>query len=253
MEHKNSTLLICDLDNTLVDKNSVFEEAQKKMIEVIKGSIPSDDDLKILRKMDSILIKKKKKHLYPFKILALSLWFYFHEELPINESVQKSLDTYADKSAKTSKKMKNALTLADKAAEMHDEILQNTPANLFDDVKDVLQTLKNREVKMVLLTEGNELMQEKTLKTNDLRGFFDDIVLCSEKNENCFLDIKNHWKNATIYVVGDGIERDIEPGNRIGAITIWKPGNFNPGTPGKGLKKPDFVVKDIRNVLSIIN
>lgn len=228
------------------------------MIEVIKGSTPSDDDLKILRNMDSILIKKKKKHLYPFKILALSLWFYFHEKLPVKESVQRSEDIYAGKSKNLTKKMKNDLILAEKAAEMHDEILQNTPATLFDNVKDVLQTLKNREVKMVLLTEGNKLMQEQTLETHDLQKFFDDIVVCTEKNEHCFLEIKNNWKkingyNTTIYVVGDGIERDIEPGNRIGAITIWKPGNFNPGTPGEGLKKPDFVVKDIRNVLSIVN
>jgi FMN phosphatase YigB (HAD superfamily) len=148
--------------------------------------------------------------------------------------------------------MKNALTLAEKATEMHDEILQNTPATLFDNVKDVLQTLKNRKVKMVLLTEGNKIMQEKTLATHDLQKFFDNIVICTEKNEYCFLEIKNQWNNATIYVIRDGIERDIEPGNRIGAITIWKPGKFNPVIPGKGLKKPDFVVKDIKNVLSIV-
>ena len=258
MEHTPSTILIFDLDNTLVDKNSVFEKAQKKMIEVIKGSMPSDDDLKILREMDLILIKKKKKHLYPFKILALSLWYYFHEKASIKESIQRSEDIYAGKSNLLTKKMKNALTLAEKAAKMHDEILQNTPPTLFDNVKDVLQTLKNRKVILVLLTEGNTLMQEKTLDTHDLKKFFDDIVICTEKDEHCFLEIKNHWeningRNARMYVVGDGIERDIEPGNRIGAITIWKPGNFNPGTPGKGLKTPDFIVKDIKNVLSIVN
>jgi FMN phosphatase YigB (HAD superfamily) len=257
MEGRNSELIIFDLDNTLVDKNAVFERAQKKMIELVKGKKGAKEDMKILREMDSILIKEHKRHLYSFEILALSLWFYFHKHLNKRESVQKGLDIFKNSSNQL-EKIEKIISLARKAAAAHNALLENTPAELFDGVIEVLEELRKKGFRMVLLSEGSESLQRKTLEVNGLEQYFDDIVLCSQKNKKCFLDIKNRWeqsnegKEVTIIVVGDGIERDIEPGNEIGATTVWKPGNFNPGSPSFGMKQPDYSIRNIREILAII-
>ncbi len=256
--NKDVGLIIFDLDNTLVDKNAVFEKAQNQMIEMIKGEKATKKDMKILRKMDSILIKKYRSHLYPFRILALSLWYYYHKNLDINQSILESLEI-SKKSPEIIEEVRKAVDLAEKATTAYKDILENTPAELFDGVEDVLQTLRNRGYKLVLLSEGSEALQKKTLETHGLNKYFADVVLCKRKDKQCFLNIKNCWnvtddgRELKVFVVGDGIERDIEPGNEIGAVTVWKPGNFNPGMPSPGARHPDFSINDIRTLLSIFS
>jgi FMN phosphatase YigB (HAD superfamily) len=256
--NKDAGLIIFDLDNTLVDKNAVFEKAQNQMIKMIKGGDATRKDMKILRKMDSILIKKHQSHLYPFRILALSLWFYYHKNLDINQSILRSLEVL-EKSSEITDEVRKAVDLAEKATAVYIDILENTPAELFDGVEDVLQTLRKRGYKLVLLSEGSEALQKKTLETHGLNKYFADVVLCKRKDRECFLDIMNHWnitddgKELKVFVVGDGIEREIAPGNEIGAVTVWKPGNFNPGTPSSGARQPDFSIIDIRALLSIFS
>jgi FMN phosphatase YigB (HAD superfamily) len=99
------------------------------------------------------------------------------------------------------------------------------------------------------------VLQKKTLETHSLKQYFDDVVLCNRKTRKCFMDIKNRWngdENSRFFVVGDGIKRDIEPGNKAGAVTVWTPGDFDPGIPGPGSKRPDYSIKDIGDLLSII-
>lgn len=255
--NKDVGLIIFDLDNTLVDKNAVFEKAQKQMITMVKGADSTKKDMRILRKMDSILIKKYQSHVYPFKILALSLWFYYHWNLDINQSILESLDVLEESSR--AGEMKKAVDLAEKATAAYNDILENTPAELFEGVKEVLQELRERGYRLVLLSEGSEALQKKTLETHELNQYFDDIVLCNRKDKQCFSDVKNCWNRTDegaelkVIVVGDGIERDIEPGNEIGAVTVWKPGDFNPGIPSSGAKKPDYSTDDIRKLLSILS
>lgn len=250
---KKKGLIIFDLDNTLVDKNTVFEEAQRKMIEIMKGEKSNEEDMRILREMDSILIRKYESHVYPFKILALSLWWYYHGNTGLYESVQESVDIFwgSPKGAETQK----AMDLAEKAAAAHNSILENTPAPLYEGVKEVLHILRKRGYFLVLLSEGSDSLQKKTLETHGLSQYFDEIELCTRKDINCFLNVKERFSsgNSQVIVVGDGIERDIEPGNKIGAVTVWKPGDFNPGTPSPGMKQPDYTIKDIRLLSQILH
>lgn len=258
MKNKDVGLIIFDLDNTLVDKNAVFEKAQNQMIQIIKGKKATKRDMRILREIDSILIIKNKTHLYPFETLALSLWFYYHKDLDIEESIQKSLEVL-ESSCERTEEIEKAVSLAENASAIYNDILENTPAELYDGAEEVLQTLKEMGYRLVLLSEGSQVLQEKTLETHGLPKYFADIVLCSRKDKQCFLDIKNRWnrpqdgKELAIIVVGDGIDRDIEPGNEIGATTVWKPGDFNPGTPSRGMKHPDYYIKDIKSLLNIVN
>lgn len=258
MENETSGLIIFDLDNTLVDKNAVFEKAQEKMIEIIKGKKGTKDDMKILRDMDSILIKKNGSHIYPFEILALSLWLYYHKNMDVEASVQQSLDIFQGHCRQT-EDIGKAHHLTEKATRVFNNILENTPAPLFEGVKEVLQVLRERGYTLALVSEGTESLQKKTLEAHKLEHYFDDVVLCTRKDKECFLRIKKRWgrtsdgKELKVIVVGDGIERDIEPGNEIGAITIWKPGNFNPGTPSPGLKQPHYSIKDIKSLPRILH
>ncbi|MGD2247589.1 MAG: HAD family hydrolase [Candidatus Methanofastidiosia archaeon] len=255
MAEKKEGLVIFDLDNTLVDKNAVFEKAQSQMIHTVKGKKTTAEDIKILRKMDSSFIKKFKSHLYPFEILALSLWFYYHKNLNIKESIRESVKVFNGSRRKVGE-IKKAVQLAKKAASIHDSTIMNDPAELFDGVKEVLEILKKRGYKIVLLSEGSEELQKKTLEVHNLKQYFDDIVLCSRKNKECFSDIKNRWYEddgkSNFFVVGDRIERDIEPGKEVGAKTVWKPGNFNPGTPSSDMNRPDHSIIDIRSLLNVL-
>lgn len=255
MTEKKEGLIIFDLDNTLVDKNAVFEKAQSQMIQAIKGTKAAAEDIKILREMDSFFIKKYKRHLYPFETLALSLWFYYHKNLNIKESIRESLKVFDDSGKKT-EEIKKAVNVAKKAASIHNNIIMNVPAELFDGVKEVLETLKKRGYRMVLLSEGNKKLQKKTLEAHNLQQYFDDIVLCSQKDRRYFLDIRDRWYKddgkSIFLVVGDRIERDIGPGKEVGAKTVWKPGNFNPGTPFSDMNQPDHSIMDIKGLLDVL-
>ncbi len=60
-------------------------------------------------------------------------------------------------------------------------------------------------------------------------------------------------EELTLYVVGDLLERDVKPGNLIGAVTIYKPGPYKGvELPGDKDETPSVIAKSMNEVVRAI-
>lgn len=84
-------IAIFDMDGTLVDKDSVFVEAQKAMLQMLGRHDPSidpEEDFNTLREIDHELVRLHGgKHIYNYQELAKAIWLHLHEKKDWNKAV----------------------------------------------------------------------------------------------------------------------------------------------------------------------
>lgn len=96
-----------------------------------------------------------------------------------------------------------------------------------------LNVLKNRNINMGIITNGNPVKQNKTMDSLNINDFFDkDSILISgdigvEKPDP---KIFKHWEKLnntsnTIVYIGDNFEKDVVGAHNAGWIPVW----YNPG------------------------
>ena len=134
-------IAIFDMDDTLVDKETVFVEAQEAMLQTLAIHDPSIDlkrDFKTLREIDHELVRLHRgKHIYDYRKLAKALWLHLHEKK--NEKEAAILAFRQPKSG-------NEPAFIMEAAQKHDDILENKIPNLIDKAERILKELKKRYV-----------------------------------------------------------------------------------------------------------
>ena len=121
---------------------------------------------------------------------------------------------------------------------------------LYPEAKIVLEKLKGHE--LILITDGDSDFQRKKIKFLGIEKYFKEIYISGETkiskiNPEAFKILKK-----ADYLIGDRIKTDITGGKFIGAKTIL----FNNGLFIKENRKsdikPDYVVKNLKDILSII-
>jgi len=247
-------IAIFDMDDTLVDKESVFVEAQKAMLQTLTrydSRIDPQKDFKTLREIDHELVRLHKgKHMYEYWKLASGLWMHLHEGKD-----KKKAATLSFKQTKNDIK----LSFIIEAAKKHDDILENKIPNLFENAKSVLRELKKRYM-LVLFPSGEKISQMKVIKYHGLDKVFDVIFICERKNVDTFLKAKKLGENVfsekfeawpkRIVAIGDRISQDIIPAKRIGLETVWIPGPYYPGRREQG--RPEHEVSSLSELLKIL-
>ncbi|RLF99266.1 hypothetical protein DRN58_05430 [Thermococci archaeon] len=121
---------------------------------------------------------------------------------------------------------------------------------LYPEAKIVLEKLKDHE--LVLITDGDSEYQRKKIKFLDIEKYFKEIYISGEtkiskNNPEAFKIIKR-----ADYMIGDRIKTDIEGGKFIGAKTILFENGLFIKENRKSDVKPDYVIKDLRDILNII-
>lgn len=102
--------------------------------------------------------------------------------------------------------------------------LMNMPIQLLDGVEQVLQALKER-YRLIMVTKGDLLDQERKLQKSGLAGYFHHIEIMSDKQEQNYqkllahLDIQPH----EFLMVGNSVKSDILPVINIGSQAIHIP------------------------------
>jgi FMN phosphatase YigB (HAD superfamily) len=106
-----------------------------------------------------------------------------------------------------------------------------------------------------LLSEGNPQRVQRIIRhyePNSTGRFFDDVILVPDKDAATFSRIAGRGGNLVgsndpiVVVIGDSLKRDIGPGNRIGAITIYKPAGFHGNESVRNAElRPDYEVADL--------
>jgi len=96
------------------------------------------------------------------------------------------------------------------------------PYELYDGVKETLQTYSDGGWQVALWTKGDPLVQEGKLKKHDLNPLFDAVFVVPKKTpellqwiiEQCRCDLERTW------VIGDSLKDDIGPAVQLGLGTV---------------------------------
>jgi uncharacterized cofD-like protein len=130
--------------------------------------------------------------------------------------------------------------------------------SLFPDVSDTLAAL-HKSYKLILVTSGVSERQRNKISKLGLDGCFDLILIDDiheklSKRERFLAAMANYGLTARdILVVGDRVFSEIKIGNQLGMVTTqMQHGHYANITPSKGWENPDYVIKQISEVPSII-
>jgi FMN phosphatase YigB (HAD superfamily) len=246
-------VVIFDLDDTLVEKEGIFVNAQKAMLQSLANCDPAinpDKHFSILREIDHELVcLHKGNHSYESWRLAEALWLHLHEGENALES--------ASLSFQMSKTNINNVHILE-AGEQYDKILKENVPKLRDDAGKVLAKLKKKYV-LVLFSSEEKEPQQKIISSLGLDKVFDIILIHRIKNATSMSEAKRKGeevlrmiggKPKRMVMVGDRMSQDIIPAKMIGLETIWIPGPYYPGKREEG--PPDHEISDLRDLLNIL-
>lgn len=248
-------IIILDGDNTLWDTNSVFVNAQNKMLRCLKKTVNKIDDFRKLRQIDDMLVNLYAKHEYDFSVLALALNKFFkgsNEE----EAVQKAYMEF--ESGSKNKEIELAIKCGNA---LRKELL--TFPKLFKHSKQTLRTLKKRGHILILSSEGDERRIKRIIEHHSMSKLFHHIMTRAKSikqfNEAKRIGMQLFKKRCLggtprTVVVGDLLDRDIFFGNQIKAITILKPGSYKENQkPQNKHQIPDYTINDIKEIVQILD
>jgi len=98
------------------------------------------------------------------------------------------------------------------------------PVELFKNVASTLEVLKQK-YRLVLVTKGDLLDQERKLKKSGLENYFHHIEVMSDKHEANYKRLIQHLdiRPEEFVMVGNSLRSDILPVKKIGAHAIYIP------------------------------
>jgi FMN phosphatase YigB (HAD superfamily) len=121
--------------------------------------------------------------------------------------------------------------------------------NLYDGVLEILEELFLKHE--LFLVSKYEPTRSNVINKLEINKYFQKIVLVEQKTEEIFIDLVG--ENKDVVVVGDRIKREIYLGNLLGFNTVWvRQGKFSNEINDTEEEKPDYVIKDIKELLEII-
>jgi len=202
LRKKNVSLLIFDLDDTLVDTSDVYWRAKKLFIEILKKQAP--------QLAESFLDKTFED------IDTLNLKGYGHAPTRYGKSM---IDTYLFLLSK--KYLEYDLEIEKKIAEAGNMIL-NTIPKLINGAIDLLIWCKSK-YNLALVTRGEEDLQRKKINHLKLEHYFDLIRIVPEKSESDFVRIIKdfHINKKDTWIIGDSLKAEIETGLKLGVNCIF--------------------------------
>ncbi len=104
------------------------------------------------------------------------------------------------------------------------ELIQK-PLVLLDGVENVLKTLFQKNILLIVVTKGDLLDQERKLTNSGLKQYFHHVEILSNKKEENYRQLLNklNVKPADFLMVGNSRKSDIIPVVNIGAYAVYVP------------------------------
>lgn len=187
-----------DADDTLWVNETYFREAEEAFAEMLL-------EFETKNKIDQELYKREIENLkiygYGVKAFTLSM---------IECALELSNYTISNK-------------YLEKIIDIGRDML-NKPVELLDDVEDVLKTLLGK-YKLILVTKGDLLDQERKLEKSRLSSYFDFVEILSDKKEANYKKLLSHLnvKPNEFLMIGNSLKSDVLPLVNIGAKAIHVP------------------------------
>jgi len=198
IEYSNIKVIGFDADDTLWVNETYFREAE---LEFAKLLAPYET----ANKIDQELIKRQIENLplygYGIKGFILSM-----VEIGLELSNNTLSNTTIEAILNVGKNM------------------LNKPVELLEGVKDVLTTLSD-DYKLIVVTKGDLLDQERKLEKSGLMDYFHHIEVVSDKKEANYSKLLNHLevKPSEFLMIGNSLKSDILPLVNIKAQAIHVP------------------------------
>ncbi|MEF8836217.1 MAG: HAD family hydrolase [Candidatus Thermoplasmatota archaeon] len=122
-------------------------------------------------------------------------------------------------------------------------------ATLYDEVKEILSTLKERDYKLAICSNGRYDYIEKVLETTSIMKYFSSIKSYSENNSKAdrIKGLLSEFAVEDAIVVGDRYH-DIEAAEKAGVKSVGALYGYG----GEEAKKADFVIEEPEELLSIV-
>jgi len=215
--------VIFDLDNTLVD----FVEAKIKACEAVVEKLGCGDADELLQ-----------------YFLRWKHGFESHENIA---------DYLKDKRIYSEE-------LYRECCEIYDRVKLES-ITLYPGIREVLKSLKQRGVKLAVVTDAENGHAISRLKKVGLQKYFHVVISADmtgkrkPEPDSLLLALKKLGVRAEeAAIVGDSLRRDIEAGKRLGMLTIYAAyGDRNFFESRKGKEKADFVAREPEDILKILD
>lgn len=187
-----------DADDTLWINEPYFQETEKKFCQLLEDYLPQHTVERELLKTE---IKNLPLYGYGIKGFMLSM-----------------IETALSVSNKTI-----GIEIVEKIVEYGKELL-GRPVEVFDEVEEVLNKLKDR-YRLVVATKGDLLDQERKLKNSGIDHYFHHIEIMSDKREADYLKLIKHLDipPSEFVMVGNSLKSDVLPVLEIGGHAFHIP------------------------------
>ncbi len=131
------------------------------------------------------------------------------------------------------------------------------PVHLIDGIDYVLRELKVK-YRLIIVTKGDLLDQERKLLKSGLSGYFHHIEIMSDKKEENYRSLLNHLdiEASQFIMVGNSLKSDVLPVLHLGGYAIYIPSHTTwlyEQIENEDIKSEKFVkVKNIREILKVL-
>jgi putative hydrolase of the HAD superfamily len=187
-----------DADDTLWINEPFYQDVEKEFCQIMKIYLPE---------------KVTSEELFKTEMQNLEIYGYGAKGF-ILATIETALRVTENKI--TSEEISQILDIGKKLLAM--------PIELLEGVENVLQILQEH-YKLILVTKGDLLDQERKLRDSGLIGYFHHIEIMSDKHENNYKKLLAHLdiRPEEFLMVGNSVKSDILPVTNIGAKAIHIP------------------------------
>ncbi|NJB35047.1 HAD family hydrolase [Croceivirga sp. JEA036] len=188
-----------DADDTLWINETYFRETEEHFASLLEG-------YETKNKIDQELFKMEIKNLelygYGIKGFVLSM-------------IESALDLSNNKLPQET--LSKILDLG--------KTMLRQPVELLDGVEEVLQRLEQKGYRLIVLTKGDLLDQERKLEKSGLSKYFHHVEVLSDKKESNYKNLLEHLEIDVneFLMVGNSLKSDVIPLLNIGAQAIHIP------------------------------
>jgi putative hydrolase of the HAD superfamily len=237
-----------DADNTLWDTDGVFAAAQIGMLAEVCDdlgvSAPDGDCLAFVRAVDQAIAERHQDGLrYPPVLLVRGL--------------EKALaGLAADAAARAALRGRHEYQIAPDSAEAiagrFHAALAATPS-LRSGVRQGLETMSRSGVRLLIISEASKGRVETTATAHGILTFFERVLEGRKSAALYSRMMALTHAGGRAFMVGDQMNRDIEPASAAGLETIYFPGGFQPRwSLARGPVEPDHIIGDFSEVPGIV-
>lgn len=115
--------------------------------------------------------------------------------------------------------------------------------------------LKQSSITKVLVTKGDDNLQEQKIKTLAIKSHFQRILICprDEDKKRCFIEAMKEFPDEDVWVIGNRLDSEIRYGKELGLKTIYfRHGKYGSLQPKDAYEVPDYEVERFEDIVQIL-